>query len=501
MRSIKRIATSILIIMIFLAQSFLGVSVNAISYYEYKSKYESFINDERWCNDASWGSEQMPLLSTWKAWGCCAYVMDYASYVFGVDDISGYAVETDDVSQIKSGDIIYGYGTWDQHYFVVLERDGDKLYTAEGSWASAVRISDSAYYINGDSICYTSYGSETEFKLSKIYHFDINSDIDMSLQPEVPIITVYSKTSQDNTIFVWSGTANTTLREYYLYNADTGEKLDVVSDIRDRICYASLPAGNYEITPVALNESLVNTGNWWSVGETVSFTVEEGEDRAVNRVDYNGHTYEFYNNRLTWLDARQKCEEKGGYLASITDNEESEALKSFISQNGMYIGAIYEPLESEWKWVTQESFDYSNWKSEQQDSECETFDELDSEYEIEDFDEKNYGFICNDGLWNNTTNISYEIDGFICEYDTILDEYELPENASDTDEVIVIYGDVDGDKQVTMLDVVAVQKQIAKLSEFTYEQEALADVNHDDLISMLDVTIMQRYIARLIEEI
>ena len=491
MKNVRRVVTSILIIMIFLTQSFLGVGANAISYYEYKSKYESFISDDRWCNDASWGSEQMPKLSTWTSWGCCAYVMDYASYVFGVNDISGYAIETDDVSQIKSGDIIYGYGTWDQHYFVVLERDGDKLYTAEGSWASAVRISDSAYYISDNSICYTSYGSKTEFKLSKIYNFDINNETDISLQPEVPTITVYSNTSQDNTIFVWSDTANTTLREYYLYNADTGEKLDVVSDIRDTICYANLPAGNYEVTPVALNETLVNTENWWSVGETVSFTVKEGEDRAANRVDYNGHTYEFYNNRLTWLDARQKCEEKGGYLASITDNEESEALKSFISQNGMYIGAIYEPLENEWKWVTQEPFEYSNWSSEGSDS----------GYEIDDCDNKNYGFICNDGLWKNTTNINYEIDGFICEYDTILDDYELPEDTSDTDEVIVIYGDVDDDQQVTMLDVVAVQKQIAKLIEFTHEQKITADVNHDEVISMLDVTIMQRYIAKLIEEI
>ncbi|MCR5636850.1 MAG: AAA family ATPase [Clostridiales bacterium] len=61
-------------------------------------------------------------------------------------------------------------------------------------------------------------------------------------------------------------------------------------------------------------------------------------------------------------------------------------------------------------------------------------------------------------------------------------------------------GDVDNDKNVTMLDVVMLQKHIASLTVLTPEQIRLADVNRDGEITMLDVTTMQKYIARIIEK-
>ncbi|MDD5923388.1 MAG: leucine-rich repeat protein [Clostridia bacterium] len=61
-----------------------------------------------------------------------------------------------------------------------------------------------------------------------------------------------------------------------------------------------------------------------------------------------------------------------------------------------------------------------------------------------------------------------------------------------------VSGDINGDKVLSMEDVVALQRYIASLTEFTDKQKAIADVDSDGEISMQDVTYMQRKIAGLI---
>ncbi len=63
-----------------------------------------------------------------------------------------------------------------------------------------------------------------------------------------------------------------------------------------------------------------------------------------------------------------------------------------------------------------------------------------------------------------------------------------------------LMGDVNGDGEVNMEDVVMLQKCIAELVDLTDEQKNLADVTHDGDITMLDVITMQKYIAKLITE-
>lgn len=78
---------------------------------------------------------------------------------------------------------------------------------------------------------------------------------------------------------------------------------------------------------------------------------------------------------------------------------------------------------------------------------------------------------------------------------------------TDTDSPIIIlptFGDVNCDIKVTMEDVVALQKIIAKLTTHDYYGEFSlqnSDVNHDDGITMVDVTVIQKYIAKLIDSL
>ena len=64
----------------------------------------------------------------------------------------------------------------------------------------------------------------------------------------------------------------------------------------------------------------------------------------------------------------------------------------------------------------------------------------------------------------------------------------------------ITLGDADGDGDVTMTDVVAAQRYIAKLIEFEPSQLAAADVDGNGFVNMEDVVAMQKYIAKLITE-
>ena len=58
-------------------------------------------------------------------------------------------------------------------------------------------------------------------------------------------------------------------------------------------------------------------------------------------------------------------------------------------------------------------------------------------------------------------------------------------------------GDVNGDKIVDTLDVVAIQRYLAYIDEFTSVQLDAADVDGDGYVSIIDATRIQRYLAEM----
>ncbi|MCR5636779.1 MAG: leucine-rich repeat protein [Clostridiales bacterium] len=64
--------------------------------------------------------------------------------------------------------------------------------------------------------------------------------------------------------------------------------------------------------------------------------------------------------------------------------------------------------------------------------------------------------------------------------------------------IIAALGDVNGDSDVNMEDVVQIQKHIAKLLELDPIRKRFADFNNSGDITMADVTTMQKYIAKLV---
>ncbi len=125
--------------------------------------------------------------------------------------------------------------------------------------------------------------------------------------------------------------------------------------------------------------------------------------------EFNGHHYEVFLEDISWEAARQRCENMGGHLATIT----SQAMQDFIVKNFLrtspgwlkwlksyWIGG-YTNDNKECFWVTGEKWEYSNLGAN---------DVIASNAKL-----RIYGFM-NNGEWSFSSDNS-TADSYICEWD------------------------------------------------------------------------------------
>jgi len=116
----------------------------------YTQKMNSFISQSAYRNGASWSASKKPKLSSYGSSGCAAYAADFVKYVFGKASPRGGSAFYS-ASGIKAGDVIIVSGS--THWFVVLERNGNRLKTAEGNWSGKVVVSDGTYTVVNGQLC------------------------------------------------------------------------------------------------------------------------------------------------------------------------------------------------------------------------------------------------------------------------------------------------------------------------------------------------------------
>ena len=132
-------------------------------------------------------------------------------------------------------------------------------------------------------------------------------------------------------------------------------------------------------------------------GATIHYNVYGKE---FNKTVWNGHTYQLYFG-LDWESAKSYCESQGGYLASITSQEENDFLFNYVSQNGIgdaYFGFTDAEQEREWKWVNGEAADYTAWADGEPSGQTE----------------ENYAMFHGSSAWNDGSG---ERNYYICEWD------------------------------------------------------------------------------------
>ena len=151
-----------------------------------------------------------------------------------------------------------------------------------------------------------------------------------------------------------------------------------------------------ESSTVHLNFSRIDTSNLPTPAKTES---------------YNGHTYQFFEDTVTWHTARQLCEAMGGHLVTITSAEENELVLNLRGENMIWIGATDSAEEGNWTWITDEPFEYDGWASE------EPNDVAGTDEDGEDYAEQLYS----SGVWNDGAGCTRC--AFVCEIEP--DEFEL----------------------------------------------------------------------------
>ena len=62
----------------------------------------------------------------------------------------------------------------------------------------------------------------------------------------------------------------------------------------------------------------------------------------------------------------------------------------------------------------------------------------------------------------------------------------------------MIYGDINGDEKVNVLDANLIRRYSAKIMEFDDRQLLAADVSGDGKVNVLDANLVRRYAAKLI---
>jgi hypothetical protein len=129
-------------------------------------------------------------------------------------------------------------------------------------------------------------------------------------------------------------------------------------------------------------------------------------------INYEGHSYYLYNSDWegidTYKEAAAFCEEKGGYLAEISSDDENAFLFKYVQDEGYssaYIGYRYVIDDNEgWKNVHDSSNNYSNWGIDQPDESGENF-------------YTKFATAAADGTWANDCFSSTTENLFICEWD------------------------------------------------------------------------------------
>lgn len=124
----------------------------------------------------------------------------------------------------------------------------------------------------------------------------------------------------------------------------------------------------------------------------------------------NNKKYILYENenKLMWHEAKIYCEQQGGHLATLSTQSEYNTIKNMMQGTDFtqtFLGATDEENEGVWKWITRESWSYTNWNTNEPNN-CDG--------------NENYLALNNSGLdftWNDIANFCEYDSAFICEID------------------------------------------------------------------------------------
>lgn len=119
------------------------------------------------------------------------------------------------------------------------------------------------------------------------------------------------------------------------------------------------------ITPqedVPFNLTRLLTGNGSSLSWNVITPPSRGSlGSPTFTVNATARSYQLISAALPWGQARADAIWRGGHLAVITSSAESSAVNGVAGGTAAWIGATDEVVEGSWRWVTGETWSYTQW--------------------------------------------------------------------------------------------------------------------------------------------
>ena len=129
----------------------------------------------------------------------------------------------------------------------------------------------------------------------------------------------------------------------------------------------------------------------------------------------NGHYYYVYHEKMTPQASQNFCEQQGGYLVTITSQEEQDFVHSIAANSGISLitlGGTDDGHEGTWEWMNGEEWTSENWDIGYDQREPNNGYGAGQNY-LQMYSDRG---VWDDfyGGWDNFTDIK---DGFICEWD------------------------------------------------------------------------------------
>ena len=290
----------------------------------------------------------------------------------------------------------------------------------------------------------------------------------------------------------------------------------------------------------------------WGTGRT-QITDDPME---FSSIIYKNNKYIFYNTALSWEDASKWCEDNGGHLVTIKDQDEWNAISDLLKQaNGARCWLGANSKNGDWKWVTGEKITFDAWDSGQPDNAggieyylgtyssdttlperslitCYNWNDFSSEYKagfICEFENTDFNLTATVDNENSKVAIfhnsvygatNYSINIYNAETkDIVKNVIGVPNQEvliklgngkyfvnittdnglTSEDEYFTInkqlIGDTNLDGIISISDVTDIQRHLAELIHFSDEQLALADTDGNGVINIADATRLQMYLA------
>lgn len=173
----------------------------------------------------------------------------------------------------------------------------------------------------------------------------------------------------------------TTENGYYKADKALFDGLSLLEDKAYYYVYVSFDDEDgkyYPIEGITLGQAWIGSSNkywdlwaytsdnfeWNDLSSGTTETEEESEKEISKK--FNGHTYKIIEKAMSWKEAKEYCESLGGYLLTITSEEEQKFIEGLIKEkdftnNRFWLGFTDEAKEGTWNWITEESNSYTNW--------------------------------------------------------------------------------------------------------------------------------------------